>query len=80
MNEESITKQLVLTTHNPLALDGLPLDNPDIRLFAVERSRRGHTVISRVNLPSLEDLQRNGELWTVSRLWVMGHLGGVPNV
>ena len=80
MNKESITKQLVLTTHNPLALDGLPLDNPDIRLFAVERSRRGHTVVSRVNLPSLEDLQRNGELWTVSRLWVMGHLGGVPNV
>jgi hypothetical protein len=80
MNSENTAKQLVLTTHNPLALDGLPLNNPEIRLFAVERSRKGYTVISRVTLPSLEELQRDGELWTVSRLWVMGHLGGVPSV
>ncbi len=72
-------KQILLTTHNPLVLDGLPIDNDQIRLFAVGRSRKGNTVVTRVRL-DLDDLQRDGELWTVSRLWVMGHLGGVPNV
>lgn len=60
-------------------LDGLDLENDEIRLFAVGRSRKGKTVVRRVQL-SLADLQREGELWTVSRLWVMGHLGGVPDV
>ncbi|MCI5164789.1 MAG: chromosome segregation protein SMC [Candidatus Electrothrix sp. GM3_4] len=72
-------KQLLLTTHNPLVLDGLPLDNDEVRLFAVGRSRKGQTVIRRVYLTP-DDLQRDGEYWTVSRLWVTGHLGGVPNV
>jgi energy-coupling factor transporter ATP-binding protein EcfA2 len=72
-------KQLLLTTHNPLALDGLPLDNDDVRLFAVGRSRKGRTTVNRIKV-HLDDLRRDGELWTVSRLWVMGHLGGMPDV
>jgi predicted ATPase len=72
-------KQLLLTTHNPLMLDGLDLENDEIRLFTVGRSRKGKSVVRRARL-SLEDLQRDGELWTISRLWVMGHLGGVPDV
>lgn len=72
-------KQLLLTTHNPLMLDGLDLENDEICLFTVGRSRKGKTVVHRVQL-RLADLQREGELWTVSRLWVMGHLGGVPDV
>ncbi|MCB9746495.1 MAG: AAA family ATPase [Alphaproteobacteria bacterium] len=72
-------RQLLLTTHNPLVLDGLPLDNDEVRLFAVGRSRKGRTTVNRVQV-SLKDLRRDGELWTVSRLWVMGHLGGVPDV
>jgi len=72
-------RQLLLTTHNPLVLDGLPLDDDRVRLFAVGRSRKGRTNVSRVRI-SLPDLQRDGELWTVSRMWVMGHLGGVPDV
>jgi predicted ATPase len=72
-------KQLLLTTHNPLMLDGLDLENDEIRLFTVGRSRKGKTVVRRIQL-TLADLQRDGELWTVSRLWVMGHLGGVPDV
>lgn len=72
-------KQLLLTTHNPLMLDGLDLENDEIRLFTVGRSRRGKTVVHRVQL-RLADLKREGELWTVSRLWVMGQLGGVPDV
>lgn len=72
-------RQLLLTTHNPLVLDGLPLDNDEVRLFAVGRSRKGRTTLKRIQV-SLDDLQRDGELWTVSRLWVMGHLGGMPDV
>jgi len=72
-------KQMLLTSHNPLVLDGLSLDNDDVRLFTVGRSRKGRTVVRRVKV-KVDDLKRDGEIWTVSRLWVMGHLGGVPDV
>ncbi|MBW2736575.1 MAG: AAA family ATPase [Deltaproteobacteria bacterium] len=72
-------KQLLLTTHNPLVLDGLPLDHDDVRLFAVDRTRHGKTVVNRVKV-DVEQLQKQGEIWTISRLWVMGHLGGMPSV
>ena len=75
----SKNKQLLLTTHNPLVLDGLPLDNDEVRLFAVGRSRKGRTTVNRV-IVNKDDLKQNGEDWTVSRLWVMGHLGGMPDV
>lgn len=76
---ERAERQVLMTTHNPLVLDGLPLDNDEVRLFAVGRSRKGRTTVRRVQL-ALDDLQRDGELWTVSRLWIMGHLGGMPDV
>lgn len=72
-------RQLLVTSHNPLLLDGLPLDDDDVRLFAVGRSRKGRTTVRRVHV-ELGDLQRDGEIWTVSRLWVTGSLGGVPDV
>lgn len=38
-------KTVFVTTHNPLVLDGLDLMNDDIRLFAVNKSRKsGHTI------------------------------------
>jgi energy-coupling factor transporter ATP-binding protein EcfA2 len=72
-------RQILLTSHNPLVLDGLPLEDERVRLFAVARSRKGSTRVTRIEL-DLGDLRREGELWTVSRLWVMGHLGGMPDV
>ena len=72
-------KQVLLTSHNPLVLDGLPLDNDEVRLFAVGRSRKGRTTVNRITV-DVNDLKRDGEIWTVSRLWVMGHIGGVPDV
>jgi predicted ATPase len=72
-------KQMLLTTHNPLVLDGLPLDNDDVRLFAVGRSKKGRTTVRRVKV-NVDDFKRGGEIWTVSRLWVMGHLGGMPGM
>lgn len=73
------SRQVFLTTQNPLALDGLPLQNDQVRLFAVDRSRKGRTTVSRVVLD--EKIQKMiDDGWTLSRLWVMGHMGGVPNV
>ncbi|MFO0628903.1 MAG: AAA family ATPase [Polyangiales bacterium] len=83
------SRQMLLTTHNPLLLDGLDLRNERIRLFAVDRARRGErnpegqplapgeTVVRRVKLSeALLDEVENG--MSLSRLWIMGRLGGVP--
>jgi predicted ATPase len=71
-------KQLLFTAHNPAVLDGLDLSDPEIRLFAVERNSNGHTVVRRIELtPQLVALNTE---YPFSRLWMMGHLGAVPNV
>lgn len=72
-------RQLLMTCHNPMVLDGLPLQDDRVRLFAVDRSNRGKTVVRRVTVtPELLVKAREG--WPLSRLWVSGHLGGVPRV
>ena len=72
-------RQVLLTTHNPLVLDGLPLQNSDVRLFTVSRTKSGSTSVRQVVVD--DQLLAKGEQgWTLSRLWTMGHLGGVPNV
>ncbi|HUT55450.1 MAG TPA: AAA family ATPase [bacterium] len=72
-------RQIFLTTQNPLALDGLPLQDEMVRLFTVSRTEKGRTTIRRIILDKkLQQMARQG--WTLSRLWVKGHLGGVPNV
>ena len=76
MNEP---RQILLTTHNPLILDGLPLQDDRIRLFTVSRTNSGRTSVRRVVVDdSLLEKAKQG--WSLSRLWVMGHLGGVPDV
>ncbi len=73
------SRQVLLTVHNPTALDGLPLTDDRVRLFTVDRDNRGHTVVRRVEL-TLKLLAKAAEGWTLSRLWVNGLIGGVPNV
>lgn len=72
-------RQILLTTHNPLVLDGLQLQDDRVRLFTVSRTSSGRTSVRRVKI---DDglLQRGKDGWSLSRLWVMGHLGGVPDV
>lgn len=71
-------RQLLFTAHNPTVLDGLDLDDDEVRLFAVERNSEGHTTLRRITLtPELK--ARNHE-YPLSRLWAMGNLGAVPNV
>lgn len=72
-------RQLLLTTHNPLILDGLPLQDGRVRLFTVSRTSTGRTAVRRVVVDDAL-LERAEQGWTLSRLWVMGHLGGVPDV
>jgi len=72
-------RQWLVTAHNPAVLDGLPLDDPETRLFTVDRDSNGHTVIKRVDLEAAVRLRPNEE-WTLSRMWMNGLLGGMPNV
>lgn len=71
-------RQLLFTAHNPTVLDGLDLDDDEVRLFAVERNSEGHTTLRRITLtPKLKALNQD---YPLSRLWAMGNLGAVPNV
>lgn len=72
-------RQVLVTTHNPQVLDGLPLRDDRARLFTVARTDAGRTSIRRVEITD-KILEMAEKGWTLSRLWVMGHLGGVPNV
>jgi hypothetical protein len=71
-------RQLLFTAHNPTVLDGLDLDDDEVRLFAVERNSDGHTTVRRMTLTP--ELQKLNEDYPLSRLWAMGNLGAVPNV
>ena len=65
-------KTVFVTTHNPLVLDGLDLMNDDIRLFAVNKSRKsGHTSLQRIQVT--KELMDSG--YSLSRLWTEGRLG-----
>ncbi|KFJ12905.1 AAA domain protein [Delftia acidovorans] len=72
------SRQLLFTAHNPAVLDGLDLDNDKVRLFTMDRDSNGHTVIRRLLLTP--DLKLLNKQYPLSRLWMMGHLGAVPNV
>ena len=72
-------RQILLTTHNPLVLDGLLLQDDRVRLFTVSRTNTGRTSVRRVEIDD-DLLERARKEWSLSRLWVMGNLGGVPNV
>jgi hypothetical protein len=71
-------KQIIFTAHNPAVLDGLDLGDKEVRLFAIDRNSDGQTVAKRIVLTEeLASLQRE---YPLSRLWLMGNLGAVPNV
>jgi energy-coupling factor transporter ATP-binding protein EcfA2 len=72
------SRQLLFTAHNPAVLDGLDLDDDEVRLFAVERNSQGHTTVRRIIITP--ELLALNEQYPLSRLWSMGNLGAVPNV
>lgn len=71
-------RQILFTAHNPAVLDGLQLEDPDIRLFVADRNSAGHTTLRRITLS--ETLHELHQEYPLSRLWLMGHLGAVPHV
>ncbi|MEW6280571.1 MAG: ATP-binding protein [Candidatus Eremiobacterota bacterium] len=73
-------RRALMTTHNPLVLDGLDLRNDQLRLFAVERDTDGVSRVRRIVLDPdlLENAKQKGI--PLSRLWVTGRLGAVPNL
>jgi len=70
--------QALLTSHNPLILDGLPLGDDRVRLFAVDRTDSGTTIVRRVEV-SEKVLEAAEKGVSLSRQWVMGNFGGVPS-
>ena len=68
-------RQWLMTAHNPAILDGLPLTDPEVRLFTVDRTNKGHTAVRRIDLQSALKA-RPSEEWTLSRMWMNGLLGG----
>lgn len=78
LKQAKTERQMLFTVHNPAVLDGLDLTDPEVRLFAVERNSEGHTCIRRILLDDkLAALHKD---YPLSRLWMMGKLGAVPNV
>ena len=74
-------RQVFLTTHSPLSLDGLPLNDEKerVRLFTVDRDTDGRTVVQRIALDEATARWKEKGL-TLSRQWTTGCLGGVPDV
>lgn len=66
-------RQVLLTTHNPGALDGLDLQDPEQRLFVVYRNIEGRTRVRRIEREPGENLPR------LSEAFLQGSLGGLPN-
>jgi predicted ATPase len=73
-------RQVLLTTHNPLVLDGLDLGDERVRLFTVNRDRLGHSQVKRVPVRDFAALKKKHGEHAVSRLWIEGLLGGMPDV
>jgi hypothetical protein len=72
-------RQILLTSHNPAILDGLPLQDDRVRLFTVDRDNKGKTILKRVVVDE-KLLKMATKGWTLSRLWMNKIIGGMPNV
>lgn len=74
-------KQVFLTTHNPITLDGIDLFNDEHRLFVVERDKEGLTKVRRVSPPkgtTKEQWDENFYGMKLSEIWLSGAIGGIP--
>lgn len=72
-------RQVLMTSHNPAVLDGLPLQDERVRLFTVDRDNRGKTIVKRVVVDD-KLLKLASQGWTLSRLWMNKLIGGMPDV
>ena len=68
-------KQVIFTTHNPAILDGLNLNNDEVRLLVVNRNIHGHTKVKRV---LKKQMPEGVEPLRLSEQFLRGYLGGLP--
>lgn len=68
-------KQVILTTHNPGALDGIDLHDAEQRLFVVYRNTEGKTRARRIT-PA--DLPSEGPPVRLSEAFLRGYIGALP--
>ncbi len=69
-------KQVLITTHNPAALDGMNLHDDEQRLFKVYRDKKGRTKVKRIKIKP--DKKINGHQLKLSELWMRGMIGAIP--
>ena len=65
-------KQVIITTHNPAAIDGIDLQDDDQRLFVVSRNMEGHTKVRRIEYKPNRSI-------SLSEAWRKGLIGGLPD-
>jgi AAA15 family ATPase/GTPase len=66
-------KQVIVTTHNPLILDGINLHDPEQRLFVIKRNTHGYTIAKPITIkPETKSPAKLSEAWT------RGYIGGLP--
>ena len=68
-------KQVIFTTHNPAVLDGLNLNDDEVRLLVVNRNIHGHTKVKRV---LKKQMPEGVEPLRLSEQFLRGYLGGLP--
>ena len=68
-------EQVIFTTHNPAILDGLNLNDDEVRLLVVNRNIHGHTKVKRV---LKKQMPEGVEPLRLSEQFLRGYLGGLP--
>ena len=68
-------KQVIFTTHNPAILDGLNLNDDEVRLLVVSRNKEGHTKTKRI-LPV--EVPEGKVPVRLSEQFMRGYIGGLP--
>jgi predicted ATPase len=68
---EQQNKQILISTHNPAILDGLNLNDDNIRLFEVKRNDKGHTIAERIRYKNEIPRPTNSN-FKLSELWTRG--------
>jgi predicted ATPase len=65
-------KQIILTTHNPIILDGLDLNDEEQSLIVVKRNDEGHTIAKSIYN------KNKSEKIKLSESFMNGYFGGLP--
>jgi predicted ATPase len=68
-------KQVIFTTHNPAILDGLNLNDDEVRLLVVSRNKEGHTKTKRIT-PTI--VPKGEKPVRLSVQFMRGYIGGLP--